>query len=109
MKYLFLLFTILLITNCTQHKCLQYTTVQYKQTYCADAWATGDTDSITAKNVVTFLTDKNISVRGVNIENDGQQESCKSCVCYTGKTIYIDIFHDEATLAALSKLGFKAR
>jgi hypothetical protein len=102
------LLLVFLVTAChPQKKWLQYVTVKYSQTGCADAWQTGATDSITCVNVAAFLSDKNVAVLGVTIKNDGVQELCNACFCKTGNTIYVSTLEGDDNLATFAKLGFR--
>jgi len=84
-----------------------YTSFYYKQTYCADPWPTGSTDSITLVNVTSYLNSQNLYIAGLSIKLDGNIELCLACTCKTGKTIYVSTLNSDSLKARYIRAGFK--
>ncbi len=85
----------------------EYTTITYKQTSCADAWATGSTDSLSIVNLVNYLNTKNLYIAGCNIKQDFAPDNCYACTCLTGKVYYVFTFNNKEMLAQYAALGFR--
>ncbi len=106
-----IIFFILIISlSCKKQKLIgdKYITLSYKQTSCADAWASGSNDSITLKNLANYLNSYNLYIASLFIKQDsGYTISCLACTCKTGKTIYVSTFDNDSAKAQYMRLGFK--
>src|SRR5438067_1694318 len=89
--YLTIYFTSALAA-CTTRKDIEYAELKYAQTKCADKWAPGVSDAITAENVQHYLDSLGLAPLTVRIEADSPAELCNSCSCKTGKIIYVSTF-----------------
>ena len=83
---------------------MEYASLTYNQTFCADPWPTGSNDSLTLKNVVHHLDSLRLYVASVYIKQESVPEACAACSCKTGKVIHVTTFEDEVTHFAA--LGF---
>lgn len=75
----------------------RYTTLEYKQTYCADPWGYGSTDSLTLVKMVHYFDSLQLYVAGTAINFTAAPDACSACTCKTGKTIYLSTFENLAT------------
>lgn len=75
----------------------RYTTLEYKQTYCADPWGYGTTDSITLVKLVHYFDSLQLYVAGTNIQFTSAPDVCSACTCKTGKTLYLSTFENLAS------------
>ena len=109
MKLFYLLCLITIIYACKKEKIIQdnYTTLTYKQTQCADAWATGITDSITLVNVANYLNSQNVYVASLSIKAVNPADLCNACICKTGKLIYVTTFDETTLKQKYLALGFQ--
>ena len=85
----------------------EYVTLTYKQTFCADPWATGANDSLTLVNVAAYLNSSSLYIAGLNIKQDGSPDMCLACACKTGKTITVSTLNSETLKAKYMQIGFK--
>jgi len=105
-----LLFLIFIVIACHKDEPIgkdSYTRFYYKQTYCADPWPTGNTDSITLVNVTGYLNSLNLYIADLGIKQDGNIEICQACACKTGKTIYVATLNNDSLKARYIRAGFK--
>ena len=105
MRYIFtiLLFFLIIAFSCHK-KHMEYITFSYNQTFCADPWKTGSTDSLTVQNVIHHLDSLRLYVAGVWIKQEFPPEACAACTCKTGKVIRVTTFKDDEEYFAA--LGF---
>ena len=104
------LFLIFIVMACHRDEPIgkdSYTNFYYKQTYCADPWPTGNTDSITLVNVAGYLKSLNLYIAGLSIKLDDNIEMCLACTCKTGKTIYVATLKSDSLKARYIRAGFK--
>ena len=83
----------------------------YKQTYCADPWGYGSTDSLTGVRLLHYLDSAQLTVplMGVLVKRVIQTGvSCQACHCISGKEIYLTgMYQTNSTQEkALFNLGF---
>jgi hypothetical protein len=109
MKTFLLLLLVIALFACKNEKIIQdnYITLAYKQTQCADAWATGATDSITVLNVSNYLNAQNVYIASLNIKQVNTPDLCNACICKTGKIIYVTTFDNDALKQKYQALGFQ--
>jgi hypothetical protein len=107
-RYLILLFCLVVIAySCKKNEKNIgdiYTSVYYDQTFCADKWATGTTDSITLRNVAHYLDSLQLYYAGLWMKSIGAPVGCNACFCKTGKRIQVSTFRGLA--ARYSTAGF---
>lgn len=82
-------------------------TLTYQQTYCADPWPTGATDSATLKNVAHYLDSVQLYIASLAIKAEAPPELCNACNCRTGKTIYVSTLNSETLKGKYEAIGFK--
>ncbi len=106
MKKIFIAFVIVALAACSKDQAgkNQFANFSYKQTYCADPWPTGSTDSITLVNVGSFLSSQSITVDSLHIKQDGPPALCLACQCKTGKTIYASVLAGDSL--KMTAIGF---
>lgn len=108
---LFIFYVVCLaVCSCTKNDPIgkdEYTILYYEQTFCADVWETGSTDSITLANVAAYLNEQNLYVADLSIKQTGAAETCYACSCKTGKTIYVSTLNSADLKSAYIELGFK--
>lgn len=105
--YTALLLTLVLLTSCRREHVDKYVTLAYHQTFCADPWTNAATDSVTLKNVATYLDASSIYIAGLYIKQGTSIVSCTACNCQTGKTIYVTTFENDSMKARLVRIGFQ--
>lgn len=77
----------------------------YRQTYCSDPWPYGNNITQLKQEVVWYLEDKGIYVKGVTVEKNARKpESCLACSCKNGT--FIKVWADEAYTDSLLSIGF---
>jgi hypothetical protein len=99
-----------IIASCKKEKLIgedEYVTLSYHQTYCTDLWATGSTDSITLRNLANYLTDANLYVASLYINQETSGEMCQACTCKTGKVIYVSTLNSDSLKVRYAGIGFK--
>jgi hypothetical protein len=84
-----------------------YTTLQYLQTKCSDAWLSAASDSLTIVNVSNYLQAKSVYIAGIFIKQIDTGDTCKACSCKTGKVIYVSTFDDVLQKEKYAALGFR--
>ncbi|MEO8762986.1 MAG: hypothetical protein ABI416_01805 [Ginsengibacter sp.] len=103
------LFMTIVMPACKKNKILkdEYTTLDYKQTFCADPWPIGGTDSLTLKNLAAYLDSSGLYLAGLTIKKEADEDLCYACFCKTGKTIYATTLASDTLKARYGRLGFK--
>lgn len=108
-KFFLLIITIILF-SCNKEKLTgndEYVTLTYQQTSCADAWATGSSDSITLHNVSEYLVSSGLYIASLNIKLFSSPVICDACYCKTGKVIYVSTLNSDSLIAKYNRLGFR--
>ena len=104
-----LLVIVIIILSCKKEKSIgddEYVTLSYNQTYCADAWKTGNTDSITLRNLANYLIDADLYLASLYIKQEHEAEMCQACNCKTGKVIYVSTLNSDSLKAKYARIGF---
>lgn len=107
---LFIFLSIAALTACRKDRPVgekEYVTLTYQQTYCADPWPTGSTDSATLKNVARYLDSAQLYIAGLSIKAEAPPEVCSACTCKTGKIIYVSTLNSETLKVKYEAIGFK--
>jgi hypothetical protein len=110
LKDLLLLLIAVIIFSCKKEKLIgddEYVTLSYHQTYCADLWETGNTDSVTLRNLANYLIDANLYVSSLYINEETPGEMCNACTCKTGKVIYVSTLNSDSLKVKYARIGFK--
>ena len=89
----FIILLAVITFSCTK-KPIQYVSLSHKQTICADQWPGGSNDSLTLVNVAHYLDSLGLYIAGLSIKLENSPESCTTCTCKTGKTIYVSTFEN---------------
>ena len=104
-----IVFIIIALMSCKKSRMIkdEYITLAYKQTFCADAWATGSNDSLTLGSLTAYLNSSGLYVAGINIKQDTNPDLCNACICKTGKTISVSTLNTDSLKAKYGRIGFK--
>lgn len=111
-KWVFIVVAAALFTACSKKRPIgedAYTTLFYKQTFCADPWSTGATDSATLVNVAAYLNTQGLYVAGLNIKQETAPEICSACGCKTGKFIYATTLNSTTLKEQYLRIGFSSK
>jgi len=106
----FLLIITIILFACNKEKLIgkdEYVTLTYQQTSCADAWATGFSDSATLHNLSEYLISSGLYIASLNIKQVGSPVICDACYCKTGKVIYVSTLNSDSLKAKYNRIGFR--
>ncbi len=98
-----------LFAQCTKKALMQdkYVTLGYEQTQCADPWMNVVADSVTLKNVASYLNASGVYVGALSIKHMNSGVACLACSCKTGAIIYVTTFDNAGMKTQYQKLGFR--
>jgi hypothetical protein len=95
------------VLGCKKETCSKSVTLSYQQTFCADPWQNGASDTATLNNVSAYMNANKIYFSDINIKKESEAQLCMACTCKTGKTIYITTEDSEPVIDKLKNIGFQ--
>jgi hypothetical protein len=105
MRFLLLIFTILLMTNCDK---TEYVTMVYNEYSCSSPWGmttNTETDKAVLNAVESFFDEMyDLELKATTIKRDIIVPHCMDCSCLTGSRIFIEV--DEAFTSTLEDENF---
>lgn len=107
MKHLLIVgVVVFILASCTKNE-VQYKTLSYQQTYCADLWRYDHSDDIMqARYVGNYLDSLGLFHTSVLVKAERPGDLCLACVCKSGKVIYVVTKDEEAILQRYRAIGF---
>jgi hypothetical protein len=109
MKPLLVALILLTLAACIKERTRNdpFSTYIYAETYCSDPWERGATDSLTLRNLSTYLTTHRIDFRTVGIQKTDAPEVCNACSCKTGNRLSVTfLMLNDSTVSKMQQLGF---
>lgn len=106
----FLIIVTIILFSCNKEKLTgkdEYVTLSYQQTFCADAWTTGSSDSLTLHNLSDYLVSAGLYIASLNIKLVDNPQTCYACNCKTGKVIYVSTLNSDSLKAKYNRIGFR--
>lgn len=96
----------LILASCAKDE-VQYKTVSYQQTYCADPWQYDNGDDITqARYVGNYLDSLGLFHTSILVKVERPGDLCLACICKSGKVIYVVTKDEETVLQKYRAIGF---